>query len=313
MDRLRHKSIDVPSHTPTSIHLYCIHPAHTSHLSSSLPSSCLPTISSPPHHPSPPSPPLPPSLSLYQPDFPPPCLLLSQVEPPLGGAPPAVPRFNLGDFDAMLSRAAASVGIRFEFRQIECRLESLTSSMLNQIPGEALLVNGALRFHTFPDESVVKSSPRDAALRAILALNPRILFLGERVVDQNIPFFMRRFTEVLDYYSAAFDSLDAGMPRDNTGRLTFEKNVLGRDITNAIACEGLQRVVRCEPVEKWEKRLKDAAFVGVPPGIDAMAEVHKLLTRKFHAGFQICQEKDTLFLTWKGKKMIASSSWRPAC
>lgn len=236
-----------------------------------------------------------------------------QVEPPPGNAPPAVPRFNLGDFDVKLSRAAAAVGIRFEFRQIECRLESLKSSMLHRTAGEALLVNGALRFHTSPDGSVVRSSPRDAALRAIHALNPRLLFLGERVVDQNIPFFMRRFTEVLDYYSAAFDSLGAGMPRDSAGRLTFEKNVLGRDITNAIACEGLQRVVRCEPVEKWEKRLKEAAFVAVPPGVDAMGEMRNLLTRKFHAGFQISREKDTLYLAWKGKKMIASSSWRPAC
>eukprot|EP00897_Mesotaenium_endlicherianum_P002839 jgi/Mesen1/2583/ME000164S01711 len=237
-----------------------------------------------------------------------------QLEAPLNCTPARLPRLNVRDTRRYLVAAAAEVGLPFEYTSLETRLETLRPEMLGLRAGEALLVNGAMRFHTLTDGSVVRSSPRDAALRAIRQLEPRALVLGEKHVDQNGPFFLRRFSESLNFYSAVFDSIDAGMPAASAARHLFEKNVLGRDILNVVACEGLQRVARSEPLERWQERMRSAGFVAVPVKPGARAQLASTLEQYPHEGWSIQEEdKGALILCWKGRPIVATSIWRPAC
>lgn len=213
---------------------------------------------------------------------------------------------------SQLAQEAAATGVSFEYRSIETQLEHLTAAHLGMAPGELLVVNASMRFNTLSDGSVVKSSPRDAALRAIRALEPRLVLLGEKHVDHNDPFFLRRFAHCVDFYSSVFESIDAGMPRESGGRAVFERNIVAREIVNVIACEGLQRVTRSEPVEKWVRRMRDAGFACIPPRPSLKAEVAKLLER-FPRHFGVLDMHGALMLSWKGRPMMGTSIWRPAC
>ena len=225
------------------------------------------------------------------------------------GASYRVAPIDFNQYKAQLISMASSLAIPFEYQALQTSLEKLTPEILQMRKGEVLLVHGAMRFHTLSDGSVIRSSPRDAALKAIRKLEPRLFLLGEKHVDHNGPFFLKRFTDAIEYYNAVFESVDHHMPRDSELRHTFEQNLLGRDIINVVSCEGLQRISRCETLDQWRARMKDAGFVNWPLKQGTVTEVRKVL-RKFMTGWDVVEEEGALLLAWRGKPLLATSTWR---
>lgn len=84
--------------------------------------------------------------------------------------------------------------------------------------------------------------------------------LFEVDVDVNGPFFLARFRETVRNGLGYFQTMEAALPRDSSAR-TFMETLLGRDLINVIACEGVDRWVRCERLSQWLDRLDKVRFV----------------------------------------------------
>ncbi|KAM4083324.1 hypothetical protein ACB094_08G047500 [Castanea mollissima] len=116
--------------------------------------------------------------------------------------------------------------------------------------------------------------PRDIVLNLSKRINPDLFVHGV----------------ALFFFSALFDMFDATMPNEDHQRLQFEKERIGRDAMNVIACEGLERVERPETFDKWEKAVKS----------------------EYHKDFVIYKDGQWMLQGWKGRIIYAISCWKPA-
>eukprot|EP00850_Spirogloea_muscicola_P021173 SM000239S08078 [mRNA] locus=s239:147467:150425:- [translate_table: standard] len=162
--------------------------------------------------------------------------------------------------DKQYCQLADSLGMRFSYNFVDCDLEQMTAADLLLDEGEALAVSAVMRLHTLADEFVLRSNPRDRVLRMIRRLNPAVVVLVEKHANGNNPFFLQRFKQTLDTYHTAMTAVDTYIPRNSEDRLIFERDYLGSDILNIVACEGLQRTRRTEYLPKWQLRFREAGF-----------------------------------------------------
>ncbi|XP_023521919.1 scarecrow-like protein 31 [Cucurbita pepo subsp. pepo] len=125
----------------------------------------------------------------------------------------------------------------------------------------------------------------------------------------NTPFFNTRFKEALFHYSSLFDMYEATMPRDIPERHLCEKEILGRDIVNVIACEGLERVERPETYKQWQVRNTRAGFKQVPLDQNLLKNVEKIVNTEYHQDFVIDQDGSWMLQGWKGRIIYALSCW----
>ncbi|KAI4347577.1 hypothetical protein L6164_008379 [Bauhinia variegata] len=158
-----------------------------------------------------------------------------------------------------LKQRAGQYGIGLEFNVLTQKLADLTRESLGCDPDEPLLVNFAFKMYRMADESVSTENPRDELLRFVKGLAPRVVTLVEQEMNINTAPFMARVTESCSYYGALFDSIESITPRDNSDRVKAEEG-LSRKLGNVIACEGRERVERCEVFGKWRARMSMAGF-----------------------------------------------------
>lgn len=85
------------------------------------------------------------------------------------------------------------------------------------------------------------NSLRDVVLNLIKRINPNLFV--HRVTNgiYNIPFFFSRFQEALFHLSRLFDIFEVTVPFKDQGRMSFEREVLKRNVMNVTACKGLKR------------------------------------------------------------------------
>ncbi|KAL4610574.1 hypothetical protein ACB092_08G060100 [Castanea dentata] len=162
---------------------------------------------------------------------------------------------------------------------------------------ELTVVNCMSRLESIPDETMAIYCPRDIVLNLIKRINPDLFMHGVVNGAYNAPFFLTRFREALFFYSALFDMLDATMPREDHQRLQFEKERIGRDAMNAIACEG--------------QDLR-AGFRQLPIDEEAVLVAKKAVKSEYHKDFVIYKDGQWMLQGWKGRIIYASSCWKPA-
>ncbi|KAE7995256.1 hypothetical protein FH972_000075 [Carpinus fangiana] len=213
-----------------------------------------------------------------------------------------------------LSKYAESCKVPFEFHAApmsgcEVELENLSIR-----PGEALAVNFPYVLHHMPDESVSTQNHRDRLLRLVKSLSPKVVTIVEQESNTNTSPFLSRFKETLEYYTAMFESIDAGshleaLPRDDKKRIRAEENCVARDIVNMIACEDAERVERHELLGKWRSRLSMAGFAPYPLS-SSVTHVVKDLLKDYNENFRLEKRDGALYLLWKNRSMATSSAWR---
>ncbi|KAJ7516736.1 hypothetical protein O6H91_22G069000 [Diphasiastrum complanatum] len=207
-----------------------------------------------------------------------------------------------------LTNLAESVKVPFEFHPLPMKASDLQPWMFEVKPGEAVAVNLALQLHHMPDESVCTTNPRDRQLRMIRGLNPKVMTVVEQEANTNTAPFFARFTEVLSYYSAVFESLDVTLPRESRDRVNVEQQCLARDIVNIIACEGADRVERHEVLGKWRARMIMAGFQPYPLSSYVNATIKSLL-ESYSDKYRLKEENGALFLGWLNRMLIVASAW----
>ncbi|KAG6547205.1 hypothetical protein Mapa_011457 [Marchantia paleacea] len=229
-----------------------------------------------------------------------------------GGPPRSLRITGFGLSSAQLKEAgeelveiAKSRNIPFEFRAVTESLENMQRSMLELRDGEALAVNSVLQLHCVVKES---RGSLNAVLQTIHELSPKILTLVEQDASHNGPFFLGRFMEALHYYSAIFDSLDVILPRNCPHRVKMEQFHFAEEIKNIVSCEGPARVERHERVDQWRRKMSRAGFQPMP--LKFLSQARMWLSHYNCDGYTLSEEKGCLVMGWKGKPIIAASSWK---
>jgi hypothetical protein len=169
-----------------------------------------------------------------------------------------------------------------------------------------------MRFENLLDESIEVKSPRNVVLHLIRKINPDIFTLSIVNGSYNSPFFATRFREALFQFSAIYDMLDTVIPRENEWRTMLEREIMGREVMNVVACEGLERVERPETYKMWQVRNIKAGFKQLPLDSELMATFRTKLKQWYHRDFDFDEENNWMLQGWKGRILYASTCWVPA-
>ncbi|PKI50506.1 hypothetical protein CRG98_029111 [Punica granatum] len=207
-----------------------------------------------------------------------------------------------------LAQLAESCNVPFEFHSVTVPAFEVKFEHLGIRPGETIAVNFPLMLHHVPDESVCTENHRDRLIRLSKSLSPRVVTLVEVESNTNTAPFYPRFLETFDYYSAVFHSIDVALPRDNRKRISVEQHCLARDIVNLIACEGMERFERHEPLGKWRSRFAMAGFRPHPLSSFVNATIRGLL-KGYCENYTLEEQDGALLLGWMNRPLVSSCAW----
>ncbi|XP_051143457.1 scarecrow-like protein 8 [Andrographis paniculata] len=207
-----------------------------------------------------------------------------------------------------LAALAASIGVPFKFQVKNLSTTDLCRSGLNVQPDEALAVNFAFKLYKLPDESVTTENPRDDLLRRVKSLSPDAVTVVEQDINTNTAPLIARVRDACDYYGALFDSLDATV----AGNRAPIEAALGRKLSNAVACEGAERLERCEVFGKWRVRMTMAGF---QPRAVSQRDAESLRSKlnsvtRGGTGFTLKEESGGVCFGWMGRTLTVASAWR---
>ncbi|KAF7823659.1 scarecrow-like protein 14 [Senna tora] len=211
-----------------------------------------------------------------------------------------------------LARYCKRFNVPFEYNGIAQKWETIKVEDLKIKKNEFVAVNCMIRFKNLVDETVSVNSPRDAVLRLIRKAKPNIFVQGIVNGCYNAPFFVTRFREALFHYSSLFDVLDTTVDAEDPMRLMFEKEFLGREVMNIIACEGTERVERPETYKQWQVRNMKAGFRQIPLDHRLIHVLKHKLRNVYHSDFMLDVDGNWMLQGWKGRIVRASSCWVPS-
>ncbi|RLN28132.1 uncharacterized protein C2845_PM05G10180 [Panicum miliaceum] len=95
-------------------------------------------------------------------------------------------------------------------------------------------------------------------------------------------------------------------------RILIERDLLGADVFNVVACEGAERIEKPESYKQWQARILKAGFKQLP--VNQTILKGSIIERKkelYHEDFVVDEDSDWLLQGWKGRIMHALSSWKP--
>ncbi|OVA17847.1 Transcription factor GRAS [Macleaya cordata] len=238
----------------------------------------------------------------------PPKLRITGIDFPQPGFRPAE---RVEETGRRLANYAESFKVPFEYNVIAQKWETIKMEDLKINRDEVLVVNCLYRCRNLLDETVVLDSPRNAVLHLIKKMNPAVFIHGIVNGAYSAPFFVTRFREALFHYSSLFDMLETNVPRENSERILIERDLLGREALNVIACEGSERVERPETYKQWQVRNLRAGFMQLPLNQEIMKKAKDRVKSSYHKDFVIDEDSQWMLQGWKGRIIYALSSWKP--
>jgi GRAS domain family len=208
---------------------------------------------------------------------------------------------------------ARSFNVQFEYRGITTRnWEALSLDNLKIKKDELLIVNCMHSLRYVGDEAVSLDSPRDRLLRLIYQMRPCIFIQGIINIQSFSPFFITRFKQSLPLYQSLFEIFDIFFPRDNKLRQMMERQIVGRDIMNVIACEGSDRTMKPESYKQWHRRNVRAGFEQIPLDPAIVKECREYLSKLYkNKIFFIEEDGNWLLQGWSGRAFDTFSIWKP--
>ncbi|XP_022736602.1 scarecrow-like protein 8 isoform X2 [Durio zibethinus] len=214
--------------------------------------------------------------------------------------------------DDTLSQIADRFGICLKFNVVAgLKLSDLSRESLGCEPDEPLAVNFAFKLYRMPDESVSVENPRDELLRRVKGLAPRVVTLVEQEINTNTAPFASRVGEACGYYGALFESIELTVSREKPERVKLDEALM-RKIANSVACEGRDRVERCEVFGKWRARMSMAGFELKPLSQNVAESMRAGLIygKRVNPGFTVKEENGGVSFGWMGRTLTVASAWR---
>ncbi|RZB93347.1 Scarecrow-like protein 3 [Glycine soja] len=108
-----------------------------------------------------------------------------------------------------------------------------------------------------PDSALSPFSPcpshkMESFLYGLWKLQPKVMVITEQESNvNNGSSLTKRVGSALKFYSTLFDCLEASTSRTSERRSLMEKMLLGEEIRNIVACEGVERKERHEKLVTW--------------------------------------------------------------
>ncbi|XP_057449204.1 scarecrow-like protein 31 [Lotus japonicus] len=240
----------------------------------------------------------------------PPKLKITGIEFPLPGFRPTE---RIDETGRRLANYCKRFNVPFEYNAIASRnWETIRVEDLKTEANEFVAVNCMMRFENLLDETIEENCPRYAVLRLIRKINPNIFTQAISNGSFNAPFFVTRFREALFHFSSIYDMCDTVISRDNQWRMMIEREFVGREAMNVIACEGLERVERPETYKRWQVRNTKAGFKQLPLNEILMTKFRTKLKEWYHKDFVFDEDNNWMLQGWKGRILYASTCWVPA-
>lgn len=208
-----------------------------------------------------------------------------------------------------LSQFAERLGVCLEFNVTSLKLGELSRESLGCEADELVVVNFAFKLYRMPDESVSTDNPRDELLRSVKGLAPRVVTVVEQELNTNTAPFVARLNETCAYYGALLDSIESTVPRDNSDRVKVEET-LGRKLSNSVACEGRDRVERCEVFGKWRARMGMAGFELMPGSQNVAESIRMRVGNRVDPRFTVKEENGGVCFGWMSRTLTVASAWR---
>ncbi|XP_072986075.1 scarecrow-like protein 8 [Typha latifolia] len=221
--------------------------------------------------------------------------------------------FIINSFNSVGERLkilADRVGVSLRFSMVSRKEVKLDRASLGCEPDEALAVNLPFVLSRVADESVSPANPRDELLRRVRSLSPHVVALVEQDMNVNTSPFSLRFAEACGHYGSIMDSLAAIAGRVSSERIRIE-TALAWKAVNVVACEGADRVERCEVFGKWRARMGMAGLRPVPLGSAVVDPVRvRLDSIRPNPGFMAKEENGGLGFGYMGRILTYVSAWR---
>ena len=239
----------------------------------------------------------------------PPKLRVTGIDFPEPGFRPAQKVEETGRW---LANYAKRFHVPFQYNAIAQKFETIRVADLKIDSDEVEIVRGRHRFRNVLDETVVAESPRNIVLNLIRKMNPDIFIHAVVNAAYDAPFFMTRFREALFHFYALFDMIEDNVPRNRPERVTIEREIIGREIMNVIACEGAERIERPEMYKQWQGRNERAGLRQLPLDQEIVDMAKERVQACYHKDFLIDEDGQWLLQGWKGRIIYALPSWKPA-
>ncbi|XP_039172836.1 scarecrow-like protein 8 [Eucalyptus grandis] len=208
-----------------------------------------------------------------------------------------------------LSKVAAVMGVRLVFNIVSQKLSELSRDSLGCEPDEVLAVNLAFKLYRMPDERVSAKNTRDELLRRVKGLAPQVVTLVEQEMNGNTAPFPMRVGEALAYYRALLESLESKFVRYDSERATRAEEGLSRKLVNLVACEGRDRVERCEVFGEWRDRMGMAGFELKSVGRVVAKYLEAGFAFPLQEGFTVKEENGVVCFGWLGRTITVASAW----
>ncbi|OEL29014.1 Scarecrow-like protein 9 [Dichanthelium oligosanthes] len=153
-----------------------------------------------------------------------------------------------------LAEYAEMFNVPFQYQGLASRWENICIEDLNIDKDEVLIINCLYQMKNLGDATEDIDSARDRVLRLMKRINPGVLIIGVENGSNSSPFFLPRFREALFYYSSLFDMLNSTVARSHghEARILIERDLLGADVVNVVACEGAERIERPANYKQWQ-------------------------------------------------------------
>ncbi|KAJ9180710.1 hypothetical protein P3X46_008923 [Hevea brasiliensis] len=210
-----------------------------------------------------------------------------------------------------LATYAKKFNVPFEYSAIAKKWETIKLEELKIDREEVIVVTCFYRARNLLDETVAVDSQKDIVLQLVRKINPDIFIHAITNGAYSAPFFVTRFREALFHFSSLFDMLDTIVPREHQERMLIEKEIIGREALNVVACEGWERVERPETYKQWQVRTLRAGFVQLSFDREIVKRATDKVRTLYHKDFLIDEDGRWLLQGWKGRIIYTLSVWRP--
>ncbi|KAK8941752.1 Nodulation-signaling pathway 2 protein [Platanthera guangdongensis] len=213
----------------------------------------------------------------------------------------------------MLAGFAASIGLAFSFAQ--CRFDRdgyFRPAALKVLRGEAVVFNCALHA---PHNNHHNADSVRSFLAGATAVGARLVTVVEEESGRRTSIeggFLGRFMEELQRYSAIWEALEAGFPKQGRAREMVESMVLGPRIAAAVEMAYRRREedeMEEETRDGWGEWMAVAGFGRMELSFFNQWQA-KLLLGLFNDGYNVEEDApNKLVLRWKSRRLVSASVW----
>ncbi|XAR60620.1 hypothetical protein NMG60_11034067 [Bertholletia excelsa] len=237
----------------------------------------------------------------------PPKLRITSIDFPEPGFEPATMVEEAG---YRLANYCKKFNVPFEYHGMPQKWETVGLKDLKILKDEMLVVMCSYLLHYIMDDFFLENSPRDAVLKLIKRINPDVFIHSVVNSSYNSPFFVLRFQKALSHFSVMFDMFEAIMPRESPWRMICEAEILGKEILNTIACEGLERIIRPQTYKSWQAKTLRAGFRQLPLNQEIIKRLKVKVKANYHKDFFLKEANQWMLQGWKGHVIVALSCWK---